>query len=52
MISKQKMLERLQTLMDIVDEKYLSCSVADAERLEAHVEESFKAVCRRKGGTK
>lgn len=47
MLSKNRVLERLQTLADIVDEKYDSCSVKNAQELERIIEEAFCLVCRR-----
>lgn len=47
-MSKQRLLERLQTLSDIVDEKYDLISVRNARQLEELLEAMFVAVCRRK----
>ena len=47
-LSKQRILERLQTLQDVVEERYDSCFVKDVERLEELIELCFQTVCRRK----
>lgn len=46
-MNKQKVLERLQTLSDVIDERYNSVSVAQAKKLEELIEEAFVMVCRR-----
>ena len=46
-MDKLKVLERLQTLGDVVDEKFEEISVADARKLDRLIEEAFQTVCRR-----
>ena len=46
-MNKQKVMERLQTLMDVVDERYENISVHSARELEGLIEAMFEAVCRR-----
>lgn len=47
-MNKQRILERLQTLSDVVDEKFDQTSVANARKLEELIELCFDTVCRRK----
>ena len=47
MLNKVQVLERIQTLSDVIDERYNSVSVAQAKKLEELIEEAFVMVCRR-----
>jgi hypothetical protein len=46
-MNKLKVLKRLQTLQDVVDEKYDHISVWGAKKLEEIIEQAFECVCRR-----
>lgn len=46
-MDKLRVLERLQTLSDIVDDKYEHTSVSNAKKLEELIEQCFQTVCRR-----
>lgn len=47
-MNRQRILERLQTLSDVIDERYEDCSISNARQLEELIEACFVAVCRRK----
>lgn len=46
-MNKQRVLQRLQTLGDVVDERYEGINVAQARKLDELIEEMFITVCRR-----
>lgn len=46
-MDKIKVIKKLQTLEDIIDEKYETCSVASAKKLDELIEQAFETVCRR-----
>lgn len=47
-MTKQRVLERLQTLGDVIDDNYDSLTVLRARKLDELIESCFETVCRRK----
>ena len=46
-MNKIEVMKRVQTLVDVIDERYENISVRQARELEGLIEAMFEAVCRR-----
>lgn len=47
-MDKQRVLERIQTLGDMIDERYDQTTVHNAKKLDILIEEAYELVTRRK----